>query len=391
MNYLNDKRIVMTLDAGGTNFVFSALQSGEEIISPIKLPANSSDLDLCLKTIIRGFNLVKQLLPVEPVAISFAFPGPADYKNGIIGDLPNFSSFRGGVALGPMLENIFEIPTFINNDGDLFTYGESVAGILPEINNALKEKGVEKEYKNLFGITLGTGFGGGIVANKNIFSGDNSAGGEIWLMRNFSTPHLIAEEGVSIRAIQRVYSKLAQVKILHTPKDIYKIALGKKPGNKEAAISAFEEMAIVIGESLANAITLFDGPVVIGGGISGASDFIVPRIVDHLNGTIENQKGEKMSRLVSKAYNLEDPVSYESFINWEAKKIKIPFSDKEINYNSDKRIPIGISRLGTSEAICFGAYVFALNSLNRNDKPSVKKKGNKSNLFSPILMNTTLY
>jgi len=218
MSHLNDKRIVMTLDAGGTNFVFSALQGGEEIISPIKLLSNSSNLDLSLKTIIRGFKLVKQLLPEEPVAISFAFPGPADYQNGIIGNLPNFSSFRGGVALGPMLENIFEIPTFINNDGDLFTYGESVAGILPAINNALKKKGVEKEYKNLFGITLGTGFGGGMVVNKNIAHGDNSAGGEIWLMCNFITPHLIAEEGVSIRAIQRVYSKIAGVKILHTPR-----------------------------------------------------------------------------------------------------------------------------------------------------------------------------
>ena len=37
----------------------------------------------------------------EPVAISFAFPGPADYEHGVIGDLPNFPAFCGGVALGP--------------------------------------------------------------------------------------------------------------------------------------------------------------------------------------------------------------------------------------------------------------------------------------------------
>jgi len=112
----------MTLDAGGTNFVFSALQYGKEIIAPIVLASNSFDLDKCLKAIISGFKEVqKELLPESPVAISFAFPGPADYGNGIIGDLPNFKSFRGGIALGPMLENIFNLPTFINNDGDLFT------------------------------------------------------------------------------------------------------------------------------------------------------------------------------------------------------------------------------------------------------------------------------
>jgi glucokinase len=65
------------------------------------------------------------------VAISFAFPGPSDYPRGIIGDLGNLPCFRGGVALGPMLEDTFEIPVFINNDGDLFAYGEAIGGFLP--------------------------------------------------------------------------------------------------------------------------------------------------------------------------------------------------------------------------------------------------------------------
>ncbi len=35
MMYTNDNRIVMTLDAGGTNFVFSAIQGGKEIADPV--------------------------------------------------------------------------------------------------------------------------------------------------------------------------------------------------------------------------------------------------------------------------------------------------------------------------------------------------------------------
>ncbi len=61
------------------------------------------------------------------MAISFAFPGPADYIHGIIGDLPNFPAFRGGIALGPYLEERFGMPVFINNDGNLFAYGEAIA------------------------------------------------------------------------------------------------------------------------------------------------------------------------------------------------------------------------------------------------------------------------
>ena len=33
--YNNDNRIVMTLDAGGTNFVFSAIQGNKEIVVPV--------------------------------------------------------------------------------------------------------------------------------------------------------------------------------------------------------------------------------------------------------------------------------------------------------------------------------------------------------------------
>ena len=36
--YEHDERIVMTLDAGGTNFVFSAIQGCREIVEPICLP-----------------------------------------------------------------------------------------------------------------------------------------------------------------------------------------------------------------------------------------------------------------------------------------------------------------------------------------------------------------
>lgn len=100
--YENDKRIVLTLDAGGTNFVFSAIRGNEQIVNPICMPSASDDLNRCLDTLITGFDAVIGQLDALPVAISFAFPGPADYKNGVIGgNLPNFPSFRKGVALGP--------------------------------------------------------------------------------------------------------------------------------------------------------------------------------------------------------------------------------------------------------------------------------------------------
>jgi len=46
----NDKT-VLTLDAGGTNFVFSAIQNNKKIIDDIKMSANGNDLDKCMSSI----------------------------------------------------------------------------------------------------------------------------------------------------------------------------------------------------------------------------------------------------------------------------------------------------------------------------------------------------
>ena len=148
MSYKNDDRIVLTLDAGGTNFAFSAIQGGKEVVEPIRLPSKADDLGKCLGAIISGFSQLKEKTAADPVAISFAFPGPADYPNGVIGNLANLPSFRGGIALGPMLERQFDLPVYINNDGDLFAYGEAIAGFLPWINEQLDNAGSPKRMRS---------------------------------------------------------------------------------------------------------------------------------------------------------------------------------------------------------------------------------------------------
>ncbi len=366
MNIYHDNRIVMTLDAGGTNFVFSAAQAGEEIIEPIRLPAHGDNLDQVLGTIITGFSEVRTKLSNTPAAISFAFPGPADYPNGIIGDLKNLPTFRGGVALGPMLQQKFGIPTFINNDGDLFVYGEAIAGLLPQINRELEEAGSPKRFKNLFGITLGTGFGGGMVIDGKLFLGDNSAGAEIWAMRSKLHPHAYAEEGVAIRAVRRVYAEWSNIPFEDTPepKDICAIAKGQLPGNKEAAMEAFRQLAVNAGDALANAITLLDALVVVGGGLSGAADLILPELVAEMNNPLSNLAGEPLCRTEVTAFNLEDISQKVKFLKGQAKTIPVPGTSLTVSYDPLQRVGVGVSRLGTSRAVSIGAYAFALYKLD---------------------------
>ena len=365
MDYNNDKRTVMTLDAGGTNFVFSAIQGGKEVIEPISLPSNASNLNKCLETLVVGFEKVKAALPEKPVAISFAFPGPADYPNGIIGDLGNLPSFRGGIALGPMLEEKFNLPVFINNDGDLYAYGEALAGYLPFINQLLEEAGSPKRFKNLVGFTLGTGFGAGIVRNGELFIGDNSGAGEVWLLRNKLNPEMNAEEGVSIRAVQREYANQVGISFedAPTPKDIFEIASGKLDGNKEAALNAYKRMGEVLGDAIGNVLTLIDGIAVIGGGVSGAASLFLPAMMEEINSNYKNYNGDVYRRLAVSAFNLEDEKDLELFKKGDSKEITVPGSSKKIMYDPMSRVGVGISKIGTSKAVALGAYAFALNNL----------------------------
>lgn len=365
--YQNDERIVLTLDAGGTNFVFSAIQGNKEVVDSIRLPSNADDLDKCLATIVNGFEQLESKISSAPVALSFAFPGPADYPNGVVGDLENLPSFRGGIALGPMLQKKFNLPVYLNNDGDLFAYGEAIAGFLPWVNAQLEKAGSPKRYKNLLGLTFGTGFGAGIVSNDELFLGDNSASAEIWSMRNGLRTDSFAEEGVSIRAVQKAYAKRtgAQDWQALTPKDIYDIAEGAQEGDVQAAKQAFAELGKVSGDAIANATILVDGIVVIGGGLAAAHKYFLDALVQEMNSELRGYDGGTIQRMESTAFNLHDEQALHTFLKGEARMVTIPGTDEQVPYDPQKRIGVGISTLGASEAISIGAYAFALHELDK--------------------------
>lgn len=367
-NYKEDSRIVLTLDAGGTKFAFSAMAAGDQIVEATETPSHADNLDLCLRTIVTGFAHVMSQLPEKPSAISFAFPGPAWYREGIIGDLGNLPAFRGGVALGPMLADQFGIPVYINNDGDLFAYGEALGGFLPEMNRHLMHAGSSRKYKNLIGFTLGTGFGGGIVRDGELVIGDNSAAGEVWLLRNAQHPSTFIEESISIRALRRVYKEHCRIGYRDdlTAKDIFRIAKDQIAGDADAAETAFAELGSALGEAIANVLTVVDGLVVIGGGLANAWEFFAPAMMQALRKPYTNLTGDQsVDRLEIKTFDVEDKAGYDSFLRGDARTAVVPGSERRLSYDAMKCTGIGLTRLGTSKAVSLGAYVYALNELDK--------------------------
>ena len=344
--YSHDNRVVITLDAGGTNLVFGAMQANKFIVEPITLPSHAEDLDKCLAAMVEGFRAVIGCLSEKPVAISFAFPGPADYPNGVIGGyLPNFPSFRDGVALGPFLEATFGIPVFINNDGDLFAYGEALGGALPQVNARLEALNSSKRYKNLVGYTFGTGFGVGVVIDNRLNRGDNSCV-ETFCLRHKKMPEIIVEDGVSVRAVKRVYGELS--------------------GDPNHGLEP-REICEIAGDAMAAAVTLIDGLVVIGGGITAARKWIMPGLLRELRAKMHTLSGDELNRVQMKVYDLDDEAEFREFAKGRLQPLKVYGTDRYVAYDPQKRIGVTISKLGASQAVSVGAYAFALSQLDSND------------------------
>lgn len=232
----------------------------------------------------------------------------------------------------------------------------------------LEEAGSAMRYKNLLGITLGTGFGGGVVIDGKLLSGDNGCGGDVWLMRNSLYPELIAEESVSIRAVRRVYREYAKEDAREnlTPKDIFDIAEGIAEGNVNAARQAFSQLGKAAADAIVHALDIIDGLVVIGGGLSGAAKYIVPAMKEQMRSSLSTFGGDRFPCLQSEVYDLNATEELAEFLRDDSTLVQVPGAERSVRYRNSRKTGIAVSSIGTSTAIALGAYAFALNNLNKS-------------------------
>jgi len=168
------------IDLGGTNIVSLLVNKKGEIISKDKRKTLAKDGKE--KTINQLVNSVKSIIKEgEKRGIDFesilglgiGAPGPLNIRKGIVCSAPNLPDWRN-VHLTKILRDKLKLPVFLENDANAAALGEWW-------------KGAGKNVKNLVLLTLGTGIGGGIIINNEVFHGSYDAAGEIG--------HMIIHEG----------------------------------------------------------------------------------------------------------------------------------------------------------------------------------------------------
>ncbi|MCC9168430.1 ROK family protein [Pontibacter harenae] len=158
---MSEDKKVLGIDIGGTKVHIGLVQDGQ-ITNEVKLSTSAhAQQDQILQEIICG---IEKIMEPDVAGVGIGVPGLVDEANGIVHSVQNIPSWNE-VHLKAYLENHLKKPVCITNDANSFAAGEKMYG-----------KG--KQYKNLVGITLGTGFGTGIIVDHQVYSGKYSCAGE---------------------------------------------------------------------------------------------------------------------------------------------------------------------------------------------------------------------
>jgi glucokinase len=148
------------------------------------------------------------------------------------------------------------------------------------------------------------------------------------------------------------------------PKDIADIAMGRRNGDKKAAVESYRQFGEGLGNSICNVLVLIDGIVVLGGGITASWDLFSPAMFTAINKPYRDVRGKATPRLSIKVYNLEDESVFGEFAAGGEKELVMPGSSRKIWYDDSPRTGIGVSKLGASKAVAMGAYAYAMQQLD---------------------------
>ena len=158
----------------------------------------------------------------EVGGMSFAFPGPFDYAQGVSRLTHKFASLKDKSVRDEVSKRFELEPSRIRflNDADAFLLGELTQ--LPAANHG-----------KTVGITLGTGVGSAFAIEGAIVHAGSGVprDGEVW---NLAWGDGVVEDAISTRGIQAIYEK-------HTGKRMSVQEIAQECPNDALAVKTFEE------------------------------------------------------------------------------------------------------------------------------------------------------
>lgn len=266
------------VDLGGTKILSAVFDDDLKLLAKSKQPTGAADGPAgVVGRIVQGVDAVLKESGIDPSQIrgmGLGIPGQIAIGTTTVKFAPNLDWHDVDVA--PLLPRTWGWPVAVENDVRMGTYGEFAFG-------------AAKGARNVFGVFVGTGVGGGLILNGELFTGFNGNAGEVG--------HLVVHwrRGSSLESVagRKYMMKRAKDILDDAPKRVRKewknVNLDKVRSSELAefylkddpvAVQLVDDGARALGAAIGGVVNLLSPEVVvIGGGVSGAlGDTYIERI-----------------------------------------------------------------------------------------------------------------
>ena len=274
---------IIGIDLGGTSVKFAILTQEGEVQEKWSIKTNILDEGShIVDDMIESINHRLRLLGLgaeDFIGIGMGSPGVVDREKGTVIGAYNLN----WKTLQPVKEKIEKatgIPFFIDNDANVAALGE-------------RWKGAGENQPDVVFMTLGTGVGGGIVAEGKLLHGVAGAAGELGhITVDFDQPILCTcgkkgclETVASATGIVNLTRRYADEyagdaelkKLIDNGEDVNaKIVFDLAKAGDELALIVYRNFARYLGIACANIGSILNpSTIVIGGGVSAAGEFLL--------------------------------------------------------------------------------------------------------------------
>ena len=278
MDKNNNIKYAAGIDLGGTFVKYALVSSTGEILTEGKLPvggkATKEDTLNAIEASIKETISAADGLKIEIEGIGIGTPGVV-YEGVVLGGADNLDGWEN-LDLGNIFSEKFNLPVKVDNDANVMGLGEVAFG-------------AAKNSKDVIFITVGTGIGGAMVFNGQLYSGYKNRGGELGHV-TINTKGIDCNCGG--RGCLEAYastSALIEQYIVLSGKSAEEVdghyIVEKFHAGEKEAVQCMNEHTDYLGHGIAGFINTFaPQKVVIGGGISEAGQFYIDMIKESAMG-----------------------------------------------------------------------------------------------------------
>lgn len=272
------------VDLGGTSIKVGLVDQDFNIVATKSLPTrrerSAEEIIKDMATLCKDVIAAKGIQESDVSSIGIGCPGLASAKDGVILSSSNLNFTN--VNVKEIMNKYIDLPVYVENDANCAAIGEFV-------------KGAAKGASEAVMLTFGTGIGGGLILNGNIYRGGFFGAGEVGhqvIRMGVSEAcgcgrHGCWEQYASASALVRQAKRAAESNpdslMVKNAGDVDsingKIVFEAAIAGDQTAIDVLDQYFDYMAVGIANMINILEPHmIVIGGGISAQKDYIMKNI-----------------------------------------------------------------------------------------------------------------